>query len=109
MRPPAGVGETGTLPARWRVVVPAAGWRGGMGIPLRTCSCGRGVDELGGAAETGEPGEDDEEVVPVSALPVLGFSCDSRVEVLLLCSVAVAWEKANGGEPVDDMLSPRGR
>jgi hypothetical protein len=40
-------------------------------------------------------------------LPVLRVSCDSRVEVLLLCGVAVAREKAKGGEPVDDMLPPR--
>jgi hypothetical protein len=30
-------------------------------------------------------------------------SCDSRVDVFLLCGVAVTREKAKGGEPVDDM------
>jgi hypothetical protein len=52
----------------------------------------------------GEPPEGDEEAV--STLPVLRVSCDSRVEVLL-CGVAVAREKAKGGETVDDMLPPR--
>ena len=33
--PPIGVGETGMLPARWRVVVLAAERRGGMDIPPR--------------------------------------------------------------------------
>ena len=55
----------------------------------------------------GEPPEGDEEGVIMSTLPVLCVSCDSRVEVLLLCSVAVAREKAKGGEAVDDMLPPR--
>ena len=75
-----------------------------MGM-LRVGSCGLGMDELGETAETGEPPEGDEEAV--SALPVLRVSWDSRVDVLLLCGVAVAREKANGGEPVDDMLPPR--
>jgi len=39
----------------------------------------------------------------VSALPVLRVSWDARVDALLLCGVAVAREKAKGGEPVDDM------
>jgi hypothetical protein len=45
-------------------------------------------------------------VVAVSTLPVVRVSCDLRVDVLLLCGVAVAREKAKGGEPVDDMLPP---
>jgi hypothetical protein len=55
----------------------------------------------------GEPPEGDEETVVVSALPVLRVSCNSRVEVLMLCGVAVAREKAKGGEPVDDVLPPQ--
>jgi hypothetical protein len=74
-----------------------------MGIP-RT-SCGLGTDDVGETAEVGEPPEGDEEAD--STLPVLCVSWDSRVEVLLLCGVAVAREKAKGGEPVDDMLPPR--
>jgi len=57
------------------------------------------------AAERGGP-PDDEEVV-VLTLPVLRVPCDLRVDVLLLCGVAVACEKAKGGDPVDDMLPPR--
>lgn len=66
------------------------------------------MDELAAPMETGEPadGEDDAFVV-VSALPVLRVSRDARVDVLLLCGVAVAREKAKGGEPVDEMLPPR--
>jgi hypothetical protein len=63
------------------------------------------MDEEGETAEVREPPEGDEEAV--STLPVLCVSCDSRVEVLLLCGVTVACEKAKGGEPVDDMLPPR--
>ena len=48
----------------------------------------------------GEPPDGDEEAV--STLPVLRVSCDSQVDVLLLCGVAVAREKAKKGEPVDD-------
>jgi hypothetical protein len=62
---------------------------------------------VGETAEVGEPPEGDEEAVVVSTLPVLRVSCDSRVELLLLCGVAVAREKAKGGEPVDDMLPPQ--
>jgi hypothetical protein len=69
-------------------------------------SCGLGTDEVGETAETGEPAEGDEEAV-ISALPELCVSRDSRVDVLLLCGVAVAREKANGGDPVDDMLPPQ--
>jgi hypothetical protein len=61
---------------------------------------------VGETAEVGEPLEGDEEVVIVSTLPVLR---DSRVDVLLLCGVAVAHEKAEGGEPMDDMLPHRAR
>ena len=105
-RPPIGVGETGfgAVEGCWRQPT-AAGWRGRMGMP-RT-SRGLGPDEVGETAEVGEPPEGDEEAVVVSTLPVLCVSCDSRVEVLLLCGVAVAHEKAKGGEPVDDMLPPR--
>jgi hypothetical protein len=71
----------------------------------RIWSCGLGAPELGAMAKTGEPTEGDEEVV--SALPVLHVSCDPRVDVLLLCGIAVARENAKGGEPVDDMLPPR--
>lgn len=55
--------------------------------------------------ETVEPedGEDDAFVV-VSTLPVLRVSQDARVGVLSLFGVAVASKKANGGEPVDEML-----
>ena len=67
-------------------------------------SWGLGTDEEGETAEAGEPPDGDEEAV--STLPVLHASCDSRVDVLLLCGVAVAREKAKGGEPVDDMLPP---
>ena len=56
-------------------------------------------------AEVGEPPNGNEEAV--SILLVLRVSCDSRVDVLLLCGVAMAREKANGGELVDDMLPPR--
>jgi hypothetical protein len=73
-----------------------------MSIP-RT-SCGLVTDEEGETAEMGEPSEGDDEAVVVSTLPVLRVSCDSRVDVLLLCGVAVAREKAKGDEPVDDML-----
>ena len=66
---------------------------------------GLGTDEEGETAEVGEPPDGNEEVV--SILLVLRVSCDSRVDVLLLCGVAVAREKAKGGEPVDDMLPPR--
>jgi hypothetical protein len=61
-----------------------------------------GTDEVGEMAEVGEPPEGDEEAV--STLPMLW---DSRVEVLLVCGVAVAREKAKGGEHVDDMLPPQ--
>ena len=57
----------------------------------------------------GELPEGDEEAVVVSTLPVLRVSCNSRVEVLLLCGVTVARENAKGGEPMDDMLPPSGR
>jgi hypothetical protein len=40
-------------------------------------------------------------------LAVLRVPCDSRVDMLLLCGVAVAREKAKSGDPVDDMLPPR--
>jgi hypothetical protein len=70
-------------------------------------SSGLGTVEVGETAETGGPPEDDEEAVVLTTLPVLRISCDSRVEVLLLCGVAVAREKAKGGDPVDDMLPPR--
>jgi len=108
VRAPAGVGDAGTgkLPARWRPLAPAAGWRGGMGMP-RTGSCGLGADELGGAAEMGEPPAGEEEVVAVSTLPVLRVSWDARVDVLLLCGVAAERVKGKGGEPVDEMLPPR--
>ena len=43
----------------------------------------------------------------VSTLPVLRVSQDARVDVLSLFGVAVASEKANGGEPVDEMLPPQ--
>ena len=59
-----------------------------------------GTDEEGETAEVGEPPDGNEEAV--SVLLVLRVSCDSRVDVLLLCGVAVAREKANGGELVDD-------
>ena len=52
----------------------------------------------------GEPPDGDKEAV--FTMPVLCVSCDSRVDVLLLRGVAVAREKAKGGEPVDDMLPP---
>ena len=45
-------------------------------------------------------------MVVMSTLPVLRISCNLRVEVLLLCGVAMAHEKAKGGEPVDDILPP---
>ena len=67
-------------------------------------SCGLGTDEEGETADVGEPDGDEE---AVSILPVLRVSCDSRVDVLLLCGVAVARERAKGGEPVDDMLQSR--
>jgi hypothetical protein len=70
-------------------------------------SSGLGTVEVGETAETGGPPEDDEEAVVLTTLPVLRISCDSRVEVLLLCGVAVAREKAKGGDPVDDMLPSR--
>jgi hypothetical protein len=54
------------------------------------------MDEVGETAETGGP-PDDEEAAVLSTLPVLRVSCDSRVEALLLCGVAVAREKAKGG------------
>jgi hypothetical protein len=53
---------------------------------------GHGTDEVGETAEVEEPPEDDvrdEEAVVVSTLPVLCVSCDSPVELLLLCGVAV--------------------
>jgi hypothetical protein len=74
----------------------------------RTCSCGLGADELGGAAETGEPPRGDETGDVVPTLPVLRVSLDARVDALLLCGVAVARENANGGEPVDETLPLRG-
>ena len=58
---------------------------------------------MGETAEVGEPPEGEEEAVIFSTLPVLS---DSHVDVLL-CGVAVAREKAKGGEPVDDMLPPQ--
>ena len=67
-------------------------------------SCGLGTDEEGETADVGEPDGNEE---AVSILLVLRVSCDSRVEVLLVCGVAVAREKAKGGEHVDDMLPPR--
>jgi hypothetical protein len=66
-------------------------------------SLGLGTDEVGDTAEMGASG-DDEEAVVLSTLPVLRVSCDLRVDVLLLCGVAVACEKAKGDDPVDDML-----
>ena len=76
-----------------------------MGISC--ASCGLGMDKVGETAETGEPTEGDEEALDDFVLPVLCVSWDSRVDVLLLLSVAFAREKATGGEPVDDMLPPR--
>ena len=58
------------------------------------------------SAEVGEPSVGDEEVVIVSTLLVLCILCDLWVEVLLLCGVAVACKKAEGGEPIDDVLPP---
>jgi hypothetical protein len=55
MRPPARVREMGTLPTQWHVVVLAAGWHGGMGIPPPAYSCRLDVDKLGGATKMGEP------------------------------------------------------
>ncbi len=75
-----------------------------MGLP-RTF-CGLRPDEVGDTAETGEDG-DEEEVVVMPILPVLRISCGSRVELLLLCGVAVVRKNAKGGEPMDDMLPPR--
>jgi hypothetical protein len=60
-------------------------------------SCGLGTDELRETAEVGEPPEGDNEAVVVSAWPALHVSCDSQVEVLLLCGVAGARE-GEGGE-----------
>jgi hypothetical protein len=71
-----------------------------MGMP-RT-SYGLGTAELGETAEVGEPAEGDDEAVVVFTRPVLRVSCDSRVEVLLLCGIAVVRGKAKGGELVDD-------
>jgi hypothetical protein len=67
------------------------------------------LDEVGETAEVGEPPEGDEEAIVVSTLPVLRVSCDSRVEVLLLCGVTGAHEKAKGGDSaaVDDKLPAR--
>jgi hypothetical protein len=100
VRPPARAGETGlgAVDGSWQLLAPAAGWRRGIGMPHT--SCGLGTDEVGKTAETGEPAEGDEEVVVVSKLPELRVSHDSRVDVLLLCGVAVAREKAKGGEPL---------
>ena len=62
-----------------------------------------------GRPKWGSKPEGDEEAVVVSTLPVLCVLYDSRVEVLLLCGVAVVRKKAKGGEPVDDMLPHRAR
>ena len=106
-RAPTGVGDIGTVPARWRPLAPAAGWRGGMGIPLM--GSGLYADELAAPTETGElaGGEEEDAFVVVSTLPVLRDARDARVDVLLLCGVALVREKAKGGEPVDEMLPPR--
>jgi hypothetical protein len=53
--------------------------------------------------------EGDEEAVVDSALLALRVLCDLRVEVLLLCGVAVAREKAKGGKPVDNGYATSGR
>ncbi len=45
------------MEGRWRPPAPAAGWRGGMGMP-RT-SCGLGADDVGETAETGKPAKGD--------------------------------------------------
>ena len=72
-------------------------------------SCGLRTNEEGDTAEVGEPPEGDNETVVASTLSVPCVSCNSRVEVLSLCGVAVARENAKGGEPVDDMVTPRAR
>jgi hypothetical protein len=91
VRPPAGMGETGfgAVEGRWRPPL-AAGRHGSMGMPCTVHPEGFDMDEVGETAEVGEPPEGDEEAVVVSTLPVLCISWDSRVEVLLLCGVAVA-------------------
>jgi hypothetical protein len=103
VRLPTGVGETGTLPAHWQLLILVVGWQGGMGMP-RMCSCRLGANKLRGAAKTGEPPEGNETGNVVSTLPVLHVSWDMHVDMLLLCSVVVAHKNANGGEPVDEML-----
>ena len=59
-------------------------------------SCGLGTDEEGETADVGEPDGDEE---AVSILPVLRVSCDSRVDVLLLCGVAIARERRREASP----------
>lgn len=84
------------LPPKQRVVIGPFKW-GMWGQCVRP-------DALGETVEVGEPPQGDEEAVVVSTSPVLRVSCDSQVEVLLLCGVTVAGEKGKRGEPVDDML-----
>jgi hypothetical protein len=57
----------------------------------------------------GEPPEGDEAGDVVPMLPMLCISWDVHIDVLLLCSVTVGHENANGGEPVDEMLPLCGR
>ena len=75
VRPPDETG-LGAVKGRWRPP-PAAGWREGM----PRMSGGLSTDGVGETAEVGEPAEGNEEVVVVSALPVLRVSWDLLVEV----------------------------
>ena len=62
--------------------------------------------QIGIYSRSWESPEGNEEAVIVSTLPVLRASCYLRAEVLLLCGVTVAHEKAKRDEHLDDMLAP---
>jgi hypothetical protein len=94
----------GAVNGHWQLPAPVTGQCRDIGMPHTSCRLS--TDKVGETAKMGEPAEGNEEAVIVSALPELHISCDSQVDVLLLCSITVACEKANRGEPVNDMLPP---
>ena len=95
MRLPARVEETGfdTINGYWQLPVPATGWQGGIGMPYTSCRLS--TNEVSKIVEMEEPAKGDKKAIIVSALSELHISCNSWINVLLLCSVTVAHKKAN--------------
>ncbi len=89
----------------WQLPALVTRWQGGIGMPH--ISYRLSTDEDSKTIEIEEPAENNKKAVIVFALPELHVSCNSWIDVLLICSVAVAHKKANGGKPVDDMWCGR--